>query len=1576
MKEKKRPVDAEQDARKVLEELRATLCSIGDGVITTDAAGHITRMNPVADGLTGWSEAEALGKPLNEVFRIINEKTRTNVESPVERVLREGQLTGLANHTLLIARDGTERPIADSGAPIRDERGEIAGVVLVFRDRTAERAAQRALQESEERYRTVADYTYDWEYWIALDASILYMSPSCERITGYRPEEFVADPDLLERIVHPDDRQLFERHKSIAYRHDEKYEIDFRILRRDGEVSWIGHVCQPVTRADGTSLGLRVSNRDITDRKRAEQVVKITEEQLRLKLDSVLSPDADIGLEELGNIIDKEALQSLMDDFYAVTRMGIGIIDLMGNVLVGTGWQDVCTKFHRVNPQTLKNCVESDLTLSRGVKPGEFKAYKCKNNLWDIATPIFIGDRHIGNVFLGQFFYDDEAIDYQFFTAQAEKYGFNKEEYIAALKSIPVWSREKVRSLMKFYAKFAAQISKLSYSNLELARLVSDHKRAEERLHNSESRLNEAQRIAHIGSWELDLLTNRLEWSHEIYRIFEIDPKQFGATYEAFLYFVHPEDRDMVNRAYTDSVNNRIPYDIIHRLKFSDGRIKFVHERCETFYNEESKPIRSLGTVQDITERKRIDNIMQARLRLLEVANLQPMDELLTAMLDEMEALTGSSIGFYHFLEADQRTLLLQHWSTNTLKNMCTAAGKGSHYPIAQAGVWVDCVYERRPIIHNDYASLPHRKGMPEGHAPVIRELVVPIFRGDLIKAVVGVGNKPTDYDESDVEIVSQLGDFSWDIVERKQAEEALKESEERYRLLFCRSPVGVFHYDTQLHITDCNDRFVAILQSSRERLVGLDMETLQDQSVLSALRQAAEGEEGFYEGFYRATTSSAEICISMRTAPLFDQQGQVKGGIGIVENITERKLAEDALRRSEDEKTILNQIANVFLTISGEAIYGEVLAIVLQVMKSKFGIFGFIGENGDLVMPSLTREIWKECQVPGKSIVFPPDSWGNSLWGRAIREKKTFYSDGPFRTPEGHVPIDHFLAVPIVYGQETIGLISVANKEGGYAEEDKDLLERIARKVSPILYARSQRDAQERRRIAAEEDLRESEEKYRLLITNADEAIFIAQDEVVKFPNPKALEMSGYSMEELAVIPFIDLVHPGDKDTIFKTYLRVLENEQPFEVYPFRIVNKKRKEMWVQLTTAPIIWEKKQGILCFLRDVTQEKKLEAQFMQAQKMEAVGRLAGGVAHDFNNMLGVIMGYTELALEKVDPSQPLFVNLQEIRKSAERSADLTRQLLAFARKQTVAPKVLDLNETVEGMLKILRRLIGEDINLAWLPGTGVWPVKVDPSQIDQILANLCVNARDAIAEVGKVTIETQPVAFDEAYCADHPGFSTGEYVLLAVSDNGCGMDKETLDKLFEPFFTTKEKGKGTGLGLATVYGIVKQNNGFINVYSEPGKGSTFKIYIPRFEGQAAAEQMQTRSEPARGAGETVLLVEDELSVLKLSQNVLERLGYKVLPASTPVKAIQLAEEFAGKIDLLITDVVMPEINGRDLAERLLSTNPKLKQLFMSGYTGNVIAHHGLLDEGVHFIQKPFSIQNLAAKVREVLDQKST
>ncbi len=758
---------------------------------------------------------------------------------------------------------------------------------------------------------------------------------------------------------------------------------------------------------------------------------------------------------------------------------------------------------------------------------------------------------------------------------------------------------------------------------------------------------------------------------------------------------------------------------------------------------------------------------------------------------------------------------------------------------------------------------------------------------------------------------------------------------------------------------------FISILEDERDKVKGFQAggvdyitKPFQPEEVLARIRTHLQ---------LRDLTVRLEQKVVERTRDLETANQQ------LLQEIAERKQAEESLKRSQEEKTILNQIANIFLTISHEAMYGEVLAVVLRVMKSKFGIFGYIGETGDLIVPSLTRGIWDMCQVPGKSIIFPSNSWGKSLWGRAIREKKAFYSEGPFQTPAGHIRIDDFLTVPIVYGNEAIGLISVANKEGGYTEEYRELLERIASRVSPILHARLQSDIQERRRVEAEKDLKESEEKYRFLITNAGEAIFIVQDEVVKFPNPKAIEMIGYSARELLEMLFVDLIHPGDRDMVLEGHSRLLAAERPPDAYPFRIIDKKGMEMWGQLTAAPIIWEKKPGILCFVRDVTEEKKLEAQLMQAQKMEAVGRLAGGVAHDFNNMLTVIIGHTGLALMEIAPSDPLHEQLREIHEAARRSADLTRQLLAFARKQTIAPKVLNLNDTLSGMLNMLRRLIGEDIDLAWRPGDKLWDVKMDPSQIDQVLANLCINARDAVAEIGKVIIETGNTVLDEAYCACHAGSVPGEYVLLAVSDDGCGMDEITQAHLFEPFFTTKARGQGTGLGLATVYGIVKQNEGFINVCSEPGQGTTFRLYFPRNRAEPNGTIQESAVEiPRGGGGETVLVVEDEKAILDLGKRVLEKLGYTVLTARTPGEAIRLVETHSGDIHLLLIDVVLPEMNGRDLAERIDAIKPGLKHLYMSGYTTNVIAHRGVLEEGVHFIQKPFTMQDLVAKVREVLD----
>ncbi len=518
--------------------------------------------------------------------------------------------------------------------------------------------------------------------------------------------------------------------------------------------------------------------------------------------------------------------------------------------------------------------------------------------------------------------------------------------------------------------------------------------------------------------------------------------------------------------------------------------------------------------------------------------------------------------------------------------------------------------------------------------------------------------------------------------------------------------------------------------------------------------------------------------------------------------------------------------------------------------------------------------------------------------------------------------------------------------------------------------------------RTLAERALRESEARFKSAFENAASGMaLVARDGRFLQVNQALCDIMGCTEDELLQKTWMDIRHPADAPN---GEIGFLEPEAGFAPHPFekRYVGKDGGDVWV-LESSSLVRNDAGApayFICHFLDISKKKlaeqetrKLQEQLLQSQKMEAVGRLAGGVAHDFNNMLSIIQGYTDMAFDQVDPALPLYADLQEIRKAAVRSANLTRQLLAFARRQTAIPKVLNLNDTVEGMLKMLRRLIGEDIDLAWQPGAGLWQIKIDPSQIDQILANLCVNARDAISGVGKVTILTRNATIDRDYCETHTGFVPGDYVLLSVSDNGHGMDKETLGRLFEPFFTTKGIGKGTGLGLATVYGIVRQNNGLINVYSEPGRGTAFTIYIPRHGDQAIEDKTAPPTETPLGRGETALLVEDEPAILAMTTKMLESRGYKVLSSSSPKEALSLAESHTGEIQLLITDVIMPEMNGQDLFKALLSLRPNAKVLFMSGYTADVIASHGVLEEGVHFIQKPFSSAELVGKVRETLDE---
>ena len=807
----------------------------------------------------------------------------------------------------------------------------------------------------------------------------------------------------------------------------------------------------------------------------------------------------------------------------------------------------------------------------------------------------------------------------------------------------------------------------------------------------------------------------------------------------------------------------------------------------------------AIRTMADLQKTKQL---IQTRLTLMEYATNHSVAELLTKALDETSVLVSSPIGFFHFVEADQKTLSLQQWSTRTVQEFCRAENREGHNSIDNAGVWVDCIHQKKPVVHNDYASLLHRKGQPEGHARLVRQLVVPVMRDGLVVAILGLGNKPENYTEKDVETVAYLADVAWQIVEKKRTDEGLKESEALFRNLFENHAAVKMIIDPETgHIIDANraaEKYYGWTERQLRYMKIQDINTLSPEEVVQEMKMAKSRQRVHFE--FRHRLADGRI----RDVAVFSSSIAMKGKEllhSIVHDITERKRAEKMLQESEENYR--NLFENAPVGIFRATSQGQVLAV----NKTMAEILGFRS-------PVDVLESYNDFQ-------------------------ETFYVVPSQR--------DH--------------LLEILKKKG-------------------------------------------HEENY---------------------------EIHARTVDGRVICLSLNARIEGEND------------DGSFII---------------------------EG---FTTDITEQRKLEEQVRQAQKMESVGRLAGGVAHDYNNMLSVILGYTELALDKVGPADPLHDDLQEILDAARRSMEVTRQLLAFARKQTIAPRVIDLNETVTGMLKMLRRLIGEDIDLVWLPGSDLWPVKMDPSQIDQILANLCVNARDAISGVGKIIIETGRVRFDDDYCKDHGGFVPGDFVQLAVSDDGCGMGKETKDMLFEPFFTTKDVGQGTGLGLATVYGIVKQNNGFLNVYSEDGKGTTFRLYLPCHKGDVVAVHKENVAVIPEGQGETILIVEDEISILNLSRAILEKQGYVVLTANTMASAMQISKENGGLIDLLITDVVMPDMNGRDLAVQLKKLHPHIKTLFMSGYTANVIAHHGVLDEEVQFIQKPFSRMDFLVKVKEALGQ---
>ena len=827
------------------------------------------------------------------------------------------------------------------------------------------------------------------------------------------------------------------------------------------------------------------------------------------------------------------------------------------------------------------------------------------------------------------------------------------------------------------------------------------------------------------------------------------------------------------------------------------------------------------------------------------------------------------------------------------------------------------------------------------------------------------------------------------DITKRKRTETALRESEEHYRLLFDASSDGLLIADTDTQmLSHANPALCRMLGYTAAELTTMRVADLHPKDTFPSITAGFEATgRGERPGIVSlpCRRKDGTIVYAEINSTRFFLAGRTNN-LAIFRDITERQRAEDERSQTLQWQQGINLLQQSLLAPAPlEDKLRNVTDGIVRLFGADFCRIWLI-RPGDLCEHGCVHADVKEgphvCRCRDRCLHLSASSGRYTHLDGQGHRRVPFgvYKIGCIAAGENHKLLTNEVQNdPRVHNHEwarELGLVSFA----GYQLRipDGEVLGVLAlfakHPIRPAEDALLDGLSSALAQVIQHAKTEESVTRLAMAVEQVAETIMITDaNATILYTNPAFEKTSGYTREE-AVGQTPQFLRSDRQDADFYSQLWAVLKRG--EVWRGHLISK-RKDGTVYEEDASIspvrdAAGKVVNYVAAKRDITHEVQLENQLRQAQKMEAVGRLAGGVAHDFNNLLMGIMGYAELCRDEIAPDHPIRKLLNEITREAERSAEITRQLLAFARKQVIAPRVLDLNDAVAGMLKMLRRLIGEDINLAWLPGAALWPVKLDPSQVDQILANLCLNARDAIAGVGKITLETGNLTIDADYCASHADAIPGAYVFLAVSDTGAGMSPETLAQIFEPFFTTKEIGKGTGLGLATVYGIVKQNHGFIYAYSEPGQGATFKIYLPQVADEAVATTVSSAAEAPAGRGETILVVEDEKSLREICRRFLEGLGYEFLVAETPGEALKLVDQHPGDIQLLLTDVVMPGMNGRQLANRISAAKPGIRVLLMSGYTADVMADRGVLEENTAFIGKPFTRDVLARKVREVLD----
>jgi PAS domain S-box-containing protein len=1237
---------------------------MSDVILIVDSAGVIRYTSPSAERSLGYRPEEGIGKNSLEfvhpddvpLFLGAIKNRMLNPTAPAKRV-----------EIRIRHKDGSWRYMDGISKCVTDSSGEIS-LIINAQDVTDRKLAEQKVIASEQSLQAILAAS-PIGIGRVKDRTVEWVNESFCRMSGYDLEESKGKST---RMFFRTDEEFRATGKMLYG----QGQAEYKFVRKDGSILDVLVQTAPV---DNGSFIFTLS--DITERLRTEKALRESEERLRLKLDTILSPGSGISDEELINVIDAPAIQSCMDALYKLTNMGLSIVDRKGNIIVSTGWEDICAKYHRVHPETARNCIESNLCFAQNPPEGTYLAYKCKNNMWDVFTPLKIAGKHVGNVFFGQFFYDDENVDYEIFARQAEKYGFDKEQYISAAKRVRRFSRDKVDRFMNFLSKFSALVSKLSYSNLQLARAITEQKRVTEALQANELKYRtlfdtaqDAIFILKDGKFaDCNMVASRM---------FQCTKKQLAGRY---------------------------PYDF-------------------------SPPFQPDGRRSSEKAMEKIHRALAGEDQLFE---------------------------------------------------------------------WRHCRYDQTP------------------------------FDAEVSLNRVALGD----------EIVLQA--IVRDITDRKQAEESLLISETRYRTLFDDSPVALWEED------------------------------------FSAVRE-------YFESIYLSGVSDI--------GKYFDEHPEaVSHAASLIKVIDVNKAAVALFGASNKQQLVDNLKATL-----GEETMGPLRRGFVSLFQ---GAREFESEVVNFGLDGRKLHLFVKCAVIPSS---------------------------------GEMPMRMLVSF-------------------------SDITERKE----------------------AEQALRESEEKYRDIFERAVEGIFQSTPEG-RFinVNPSFAHMFGYdSPEELVTSPVnnSDRLYANHRERLL--FIEIIKKSDAIASFEHQLVRKDGKPIWVSVKARTV--RNPDGTVLYYEgtceNITERKqaeeeraKLQSQLRQSQKMEAIGTLAGGVAHDFNNILTVLSGYGTLLQMKMNKTNPLRAYVDHILSASEKATNLTQSLLAFSRQRPISLSSVNLNDVVRGTEKLLKRLLTEDITLKTLLDAGEHTVMVDITQIDQILFNLATNARDAMPRGGTLTVQTGLINLDRESIQMHGISQHGRYALLSVSDTGVGMDEETKDKLFVPFFTTKEVGKGTGLGLSTVYGIVRQHNGHINVYSELGMGTTFRIYLPRVETEFR-EENQGPKQIKRGK-ETLLVAEDNNDVRRLITEMLTGHGYTVVEASDGEDALQKFKK-NNNIDLLILDSVMPRKNGREAYDEISKIEPGVRVIFTSGYTRDVVLDKGIEEKQFDFISKPLSRETLLEKVREVLDRPS-